>query len=83
MSRVALFAEGLDHHPEWLNVYNTVDVTLSTHSSGGVSAKDQVLADFMDFAFVGAESGASVEYLRRDGQRVLAPGGDGVRREAM
>ena len=38
-------------------MYNTVDVTLSTHSSGGVSAKDQVMADFMDFAYVGAARG--------------------------
>lgn len=39
MSRVALLAEKEDHHPEWFNVYNTVEVTLSTHDCGGVSDK--------------------------------------------
>jgi 4a-hydroxytetrahydrobiopterin dehydratase len=50
MSRVALFAEKHDHHPEWLNVYNRVDVTLATHDSGGVTDKDVALAHFMDQA---------------------------------
>ena len=48
MSRVALFAEKTDHHPEWLNVYGRVEVTLSTHSAGGVTAKDIELARRMD-----------------------------------
>ena len=48
MSRVALFAEKTDHHPEWTNVYGRVDVTLSTHSAGGVTAKDIALARKMD-----------------------------------
>jgi len=48
MSRVALYAERQDHHPEWFNVYNRVDVTLSTHDSGGVTDKDVALAHFMD-----------------------------------
>jgi 4a-hydroxytetrahydrobiopterin dehydratase len=48
MSRVALFAEKSDHHPEWFNVYGRVDVTLSTHSAGGVTAKDIALARKMD-----------------------------------
>lgn len=39
MSRTALLAEKMDHHPEWFNVYNTVDVTLTTHDSNGVSEK--------------------------------------------
>jgi 4a-hydroxytetrahydrobiopterin dehydratase len=38
----------MDHHPEWLNVYKTVDVTLSTHDAGGVTEKDIALAKAMD-----------------------------------
>lgn len=48
MSRVALLAEKMDHHPEWVNVYGRVDVTLSTHSAGGVTEKDIALARKMD-----------------------------------
>ncbi len=48
MSRVALKAEKMDHHPEWFNVYATVDVTLATHDAGGVTALDIELAKFMD-----------------------------------
>lgn len=48
MSRVALAAESANHHPEWTNVYNTVDVTLSTHDAGGLTAKDVKLAAAMD-----------------------------------
>ena len=50
MSRVALKAEKMDHHPEWFNVYNKVVVTLSTHDAGGVTQKDIDLAGFMDKA---------------------------------
>jgi len=50
MSRVALKAERMDHHPEWFNVYNRVDVTLTTHDAGGLTAKDVELARFMDAA---------------------------------
>lgn len=48
MSKVALYAERHDHHPEWFNVYNRVIVTLSTHDAGGVTEKDVSLAQFMD-----------------------------------
>lgn len=48
MAKVALLAEKLDHHPEWSNVYNTVDVLLATHDSGGVTALDLQMARFMD-----------------------------------
>jgi 4a-hydroxytetrahydrobiopterin dehydratase len=44
MSRVALLAEQQDHHPEWSNVWNKVDITLSTHDAGGLSARDVKLA---------------------------------------
>ena len=44
MTRVALEAEKADHHPEWSNVWNRVDILLSTHSDGGVTAKDIALA---------------------------------------
>ena len=47
MSRVALHADKHDHHPEWFNVYNRVDVTLTTHDAGGVTEKDVKLAEFM------------------------------------
>ena len=48
MTRVALVAEKLDHHPEWFNVYKTVDVTLSTHDAGGLTELDVTLAEAMD-----------------------------------
>jgi 4a-hydroxytetrahydrobiopterin dehydratase len=48
MSRVALYAEKADHHPEWLNVYGRVEVTLATHSAGGVTEKDIALARKMN-----------------------------------
>jgi 4a-hydroxytetrahydrobiopterin dehydratase len=50
MSRAAMMAEKLDHHPEWFNVYKRVDVTLSTHDAGGLTALDIELAHFMDAA---------------------------------
>jgi 4a-hydroxytetrahydrobiopterin dehydratase len=48
MTRAALIAEKLDHHPEWFNVYKTVDVTLSTHDAGGLTERDIKLAEAMD-----------------------------------
>jgi 4a-hydroxytetrahydrobiopterin dehydratase len=48
MARVALVAEKMDHHPEWFNVYNRVDVTLTTHDAGGVTELDFTLARQMD-----------------------------------
>jgi 4a-hydroxytetrahydrobiopterin dehydratase len=48
MVRAALVAEKMDHHPEWFNVYKTVEVTLSTHDAGGVTELDVKLAQAMD-----------------------------------
>ena len=48
MTRAALVAEKMDHHPEWFNVYKTVEVTLSTHDAGGVTELDVQLAEAMD-----------------------------------
>ena len=50
MTRVALKADKLDHHPEWSNVYNKVEVLLATHDADGVTALDVELAKFMDAA---------------------------------
>ena len=48
MTRVALMADKLDHHPEWFNVYNRVEVVLTTHDADGVSDLDVTMARFMD-----------------------------------
>ncbi len=48
MTRVAMLAEKADHHPEWSNVYNRVDIVLTTHDAGGLSARDVALAEAID-----------------------------------
>lgn len=50
MTRVALLADKVDHHPEWSNVYNRVEVLLTTHDAGGVTDKDLRMARFIDEA---------------------------------
>ena len=56
MTRVALLADKVDHHPEWSNVYNRVEVLLTTHDAGGVTGRDIDMARFIDQA--AAETGA-------------------------
>ncbi len=48
MSRVALYAEKINHHPEWFNVYKTVEITLVTHEAAGITDRDFDLAQFME-----------------------------------
>jgi len=48
MTRVALRADKVDHHPEWFNVYNRVDIVLTTHDAGGVTERDLDMARFID-----------------------------------
>ena len=48
MTRVAIMADKMDHHPEWFNVYNRVEVTLTTHDCDGLSERDAKLARFID-----------------------------------
>lgn len=48
MARVAMHAEQVNHHPEWFNVWNKVEVVLMTHDAGGVTDKDVAMADFMN-----------------------------------
>jgi len=48
MTKVALLAEKMDHHPEWFNVYNRVEITLSTHDCNGLSERDLALAGAID-----------------------------------
>lgn len=50
MSRVAILAEKADHHPEWCNVYNRVEITLTTHDADGLSQRDVALARQIDAA---------------------------------
>ena len=55
MTRVALYADKVDHHPEWSNVYNRVEVLLTTHDAGGVTQRDLDMARFIDAAADGAK----------------------------
>ena len=55
MTRVALAAEKADHHPEWFNVYNKVEITLTTHDADGLSARDVSLVEFIEKAAVTAK----------------------------
>ena len=48
MTRIALQAERMDHHPDWRNVWNRLEITLSTHDAGGVTALDVALASFIE-----------------------------------
>jgi 4a-hydroxytetrahydrobiopterin dehydratase len=48
MTRVAIKAQEMDHHPEWFNVYNRVEITLSTHEANGLTSRDIALARFID-----------------------------------
>ncbi len=48
MTRVALLADKVDHHPEWFNVYNRVEIVLTTHDAGGVTRRDLDMARFID-----------------------------------
>ena len=48
MTRVALYAEQKNHHPEWFNVYNRVKIELTTHDAGGITEKDTALAEFVN-----------------------------------
>lgn len=50
MTRVGLKADKMDHHPEWFNVYNKVQITLSSHDVGGISKRDITLAEFIEAA---------------------------------
>lgn len=50
MARVALLADKIDHHPEWFNVYNKLQITLSTHDVAGLSARDIRMAQFIEEA---------------------------------
>lgn len=51
MSQIAIWAEKLNHHPEWFNVYNKVEVQLTTHDAGGISELDFKLAEKMELLF--------------------------------
>jgi 4a-hydroxytetrahydrobiopterin dehydratase len=57
MTRVAIKAQEMDHHPEWFNVYNKVEITLSTHEANGLTGRDIKLAQFIDGIAAQAQHG--------------------------
>ena len=57
MTRVAIFAEKIDHHPEWSNVYDRVRITLTTHDAGGLTERDARLAAYIEKAAAAAKAG--------------------------
>jgi 4a-hydroxytetrahydrobiopterin dehydratase len=59
MTRIAFEAEKADHHPEWTNVYNRIDIWLTTHDAGGVSPRDVAMAEVIDRLADAAERAAS------------------------
>ncbi len=59
MGRVSVYADAVDHHPEWFNVYNRVDITLTSHDVGGVSQRDIDMARFIDKAAARTEKQTS------------------------
>ncbi|WP_145109506.1 4a-hydroxytetrahydrobiopterin dehydratase [Cereibacter sediminicola] len=61
MTRVALWAEKWNHHPDWRNSYGRVEVTLTSHDAGGLTARDLKLAQKMDALAAGPQGGASPE----------------------
>ena len=81
MNGVALYADGKDHHPEWFNVYNRVEVRLSTHTADGVTEKDLDLAGYMDECAANfkpddsQQSGLKIETTKEgDGVNFPSPG---------
>ncbi|MEM7122148.1 MAG: 4a-hydroxytetrahydrobiopterin dehydratase [Pseudomonadota bacterium] len=59
MGRVSVYADVVDHHPEWFNVYNRVDITLTSHDVGGISQRDIAMARFIDQAAARTEKQTS------------------------
>ena len=66
MTKVAVQAERLNHHPDWKNVYNTVDIVLNTHEVKGITTKDLHLAILIDFIYQGKKVDEQNEELKRE-----------------